>query len=124
MATNKDFHEAIVNMRNNLHKQLGLMLQVEAQTKKAEIRINQERMEVNIKVTSCEFQTQLKEVKARVKGGRGTGTSTCTAKPTTFDGTTSWAVFWHQFKTVTEHNMLDMPREIHILDHCLAGLGH
>jgi hypothetical protein len=47
MDTNKDFHKAIANIRNNLHKQLGLMLQVEAQTMKAEIRINQERMAVS-----------------------------------------------------------------------------
>jgi hypothetical protein len=31
-------------MRNDLHEELGLMLQVEAQTLKAEIRMNQERM--------------------------------------------------------------------------------
>jgi hypothetical protein len=46
MDTNKDFfHEATVNTRNNLHEELGLMFQVEVQTTKAEIRVNQERME-------------------------------------------------------------------------------
>jgi hypothetical protein len=28
MGTNKDYHEAIVNSRNNLHKELGLMFQL------------------------------------------------------------------------------------------------
>jgi hypothetical protein len=87
MDTNKDFHEDIVNARNNLHEELGLMFQVDTQTTKAEIRIDQERMEANIEVTLSEC-------------GRRTGTSTCTKKPPKFAGTTSWATF----KTAAQHN--------------------
>jgi hypothetical protein len=46
----------------------------------------------------------LKETGARAKRGRGTGTGKGAAKLPKFDGTTSWAVFWHQFQTVAEHN--------------------
>jgi hypothetical protein len=53
----KDFHEAITNTRNDLHEELGLMLQVEAHITKAEIRINQELAEAKIKATQHEFQT-------------------------------------------------------------------
>jgi hypothetical protein len=51
----KNFHEAIANMRNDHHEELGLMLQVQAQATKA-----------LIKATGCKFQTQLKEVNAWV----------------------------------------------------------
>jgi hypothetical protein len=70
MDTKKDFYEAIVNTGNDLHEKLSLIFQVEAQTMKAEIRANQERLEAKIKATRCEFQTQLKEVEAWAKRGR------------------------------------------------------
>jgi hypothetical protein len=38
----KDFHEAIVNTRNDLHEQLNLMFHLEAWKTKAEIRIKKE----------------------------------------------------------------------------------
>jgi hypothetical protein len=46
----------------------------------------------------------LEEVEAKAEGGRGTGNDASMAKPPQFDGTTSWAVFWHQFEIVVEHN--------------------
>jgi hypothetical protein len=46
---------------------------------------------------------QLKKVEAWAKHGRGTGTGVDTVKPPEFSGTTSWAVFQHQFKTISEH---------------------
>jgi hypothetical protein len=69
------------------------MLQVKTQALKAEIRMNQERVEAEIAATHHEFQTQLKEVEAEAKHGRGTGTSVGAAKQPKFDGTTTWAVF-------------------------------
>jgi hypothetical protein len=55
-------------------------------------------MEAKIEATRREFQTQLKGIEAGTKHRRGT------AKPPEFNGTTSWAVFQHQFKTKEEHN--------------------
>jgi hypothetical protein len=99
----KSLQETLAYMRNDLLKELGLMLQVEAQTTKAEIRINQERVAAKIEVTRHDFQTQLKEeVQARTE--RGKGTYTGTANPPKFHGTTSLAAFQRQFKTVAEHN--------------------
>jgi hypothetical protein len=46
---------------------------------------------------------QLKEIEAWAKYGRGTGAGVNTAKPPKFSGTTSWAVFRCQFKTIAEH---------------------
>jgi hypothetical protein len=46
----------------------------------------------------------LKEVGTGAECGRGTGTDAGMAKPPKIDGTTSWVVFWCQFKTVPEHN--------------------
>jgi hypothetical protein len=57
MDTKKNFDEAIVNMRNGLHRELNLMFQVEAKTMKAEIRTSQERMEAKIEATPRKFQT-------------------------------------------------------------------
>jgi hypothetical protein len=50
------------------------MFQVEAPKVKAEIRINQERMEAKTEATRREFQTQLKGVVAGAERGGGTGT--------------------------------------------------
>jgi hypothetical protein len=48
----KSLQDTLADMRNDFQEKLGLMFQVEAQTKKAEIRsINQGRKEANIKVT-------------------------------------------------------------------------
>jgi hypothetical protein len=80
------------------------MLQVKAQTLMAEIRMHQERMEAEIAATCHKFQTQLKEVEAEAKRGRGTRISVGVAKPPKFDGTTPWAMFRCQFETVAEHN--------------------
>jgi hypothetical protein len=96
MDTKKDFHEAIVNMRNGLHGELDLMFQVEARIMKAKIRTSQERMEAKIEATLHKFQTWLKEVKARADCGRGTGTGMGAAKLPKFNGSISWAVFWCQ----------------------------
>jgi hypothetical protein len=65
---------------SDLHEGLDLMFQVEAQTIKTEMRIGQNMMEAKIEAIRCEFQTQLKEVEAGAKHGRGTGT-VGTAKP-------------------------------------------
>jgi hypothetical protein len=62
--TKKDFHEAIANMRNDLHEELGLMIHVKVQTTKA--------------LTDH-------------RGGIGTGADL--AKPPKLDRTTSCAVF-------------------------------
>jgi hypothetical protein len=100
----KAFHEVIANMRNGLLNELVLILQVEAKTAKAEMRISQEMMEAmeaKFEATRREFQTQLKEVEARTERGRGEGTGA--AKPPKFDGNTSWVVFRRHFETVTEH---------------------
>jgi hypothetical protein len=72
---------------------LSLMFQVEVQTTRALTEAIQR-----------EFQTPLKEVKAKVKGGSGIGTGADAAKPPKFDGTTSWAMFRCQFETAGEHN--------------------
>jgi hypothetical protein len=47
----KDCHKAIANTRHDLREELSLMLQVKAQIMKAEIRVNQERMEAKIEDT-------------------------------------------------------------------------
>jgi hypothetical protein len=78
------------------------MLQVEAQTMKAEIRINQESLEAKIEATQREFQTQLQDVGA--ERGRGTGIDAGKAKPPKFDEITSWPLFRRQFETVAAHN--------------------
>jgi hypothetical protein len=41
---NSSLQETLADTRNNLHEDLGLMLQVQAETMKADIRINQERL--------------------------------------------------------------------------------
>jgi hypothetical protein len=60
----KNLQETLVDTRNDIHEELGLMLQVEAQRMKAEIRINQERAEAKAEAIRREFQTQVKEVEA------------------------------------------------------------
>jgi hypothetical protein len=85
----KILQETLADTRNDLHEELGLILQFEEQTMKAESRINQQRMEAKIETTRHEFQTQLKEVEALAEYGRGTGNSVGTAKTHKFDGTTS-----------------------------------
>lgn len=57
-----------------------------------------------IDTTQRGLEAKIVEVKAHAKSRRGTGTSAGTAKPPNFDGTTSWAIFWHQFETVAKHN--------------------
>jgi hypothetical protein len=59
--------KTLADMRNDLHKVLGLMFQVEVQKTKAEIRINKERMKAKIEATRHEFQIQLKEIESRAK---------------------------------------------------------
>jgi hypothetical protein len=95
---------------------------------KAEIKINEERMEAKIEATQREFQTQVKEIGggAGAERRRGTGTATGKAKPLKFDGTTglhhgpcSGAV-----QDCSGTQLLDVPGEIHVLDHHLAGPGH
>jgi hypothetical protein len=49
----KSLQETLADTRNHLHKHLILMLQVEAQTIKAEIKISQERMETEIVATAA-----------------------------------------------------------------------
>jgi hypothetical protein len=63
--------ETLAVTRNNLHEELGLRLQVHADTMKAEIRINQERLEAKIETTRRKIYTQLKGVAARSERGRG-----------------------------------------------------
>jgi hypothetical protein len=98
----KSLQETLAGMRNDLHKELGLILQIEAQTMETEVRMSRERVESKIVATRREFQAQLKLVKAGAECGRGTGTSL--AKPPKFDGTTSWAMVRCQLKTLAEHN--------------------
>jgi hypothetical protein len=80
--------ETLADTRNDLYEELDLMFQVQARTTKAEIRINEERTEAKTEATRRDFQPQSKEVEARAKRGRGTGTSEGAAKPPKFDGTT------------------------------------
>jgi hypothetical protein len=83
--------KSISDTGKGLHEELGLKLQVEAQTTKALTEANRR-----------EFQSQLEEIEAMVE--RGSRPAAIAAQPPTFDGTTSWAVFWRQFETVAEHN--------------------
>jgi hypothetical protein len=76
----------------------------EARRMKAEIMISEERMEAKMEATRRKFWTQFKEVGAWQKSRRGRGTGAGMAEALKFDGTTLWAVFWCQFKTVAEHN--------------------
>jgi hypothetical protein len=46
----------------------------------------------------------MKEVEAVAKHGRGTGSGAGEAKPSKFDGTASWVVFWRQFETAAKNN--------------------
>jgi hypothetical protein len=54
----KSLQKTLAETRNDLHEELGLMIQVETQTTKAEIRMNQERIESEIAAAHREFQTQ------------------------------------------------------------------
>jgi hypothetical protein len=47
----KSLQETQTDMGNDIHEELGLMLQVETQTMRSEIRISQERMEAKIEAT-------------------------------------------------------------------------
>jgi hypothetical protein len=67
------------------------MIQGEAQMTKTLTNTKHQRLEAKII-----------GVKAQAKHRRGTGTSA--QKPPKFDGTTSWAMFRHQFEAVAEHN--------------------
>jgi hypothetical protein len=60
-------------------KSSSLFYRLRHRQQKAEIRIGHERMEAKIEATRRKFQTQLKEVEARVESRRGTGTGV--AKP-------------------------------------------
>jgi hypothetical protein len=64
------------------------MLHVDAQRLKAEIRINEDRMEAKIVAAWRDFQTQLKEIEAGAERGRGPGTGSGVAKPPKFDRNT------------------------------------
>jgi hypothetical protein len=88
----KNLQETLADAMNDLHEQPGLMLLVEAQKMKAEIRNSQEILKRNLMLPD-----------AGQGCVRATGTGVGAAKPTTFDRSTSWAVFQRQFKTVTEH---------------------
>jgi hypothetical protein len=68
------------------------------------IIINQGNMEAKMEATRRELQSQLGDVAARAEWGRGTEACASIAQPPKFNGTTSWAVFRHQFETVAEHN--------------------
>jgi hypothetical protein len=58
----------------------------------------------------------VKEVEAQAKCGKVTGTRTGVAKPSKFDGTTFWAVFWHQLETIVKHNCWTSPeKSIHLI---------
>jgi hypothetical protein len=90
--TKKDFYNAMANTRNDLHDKLNLMIQGEAQMMKTLIDTTQQGREA-----------KTAEVKARAECRR-TGTGVGAAKPPKFDGTKSWAMFQHQFKTTAEHD--------------------
>jgi hypothetical protein len=57
-------------------------------------------MEAKTDATQHKFQTHLREIETRDKCEWEKGTGACAAKPPQSNGTTSWAVFWHHFKTV------------------------
>jgi hypothetical protein len=57
-----------------------------------------------IEVTKREFQARLEAAEARAELGRAQGVGTSMVQPSTFNGNTSWSVFWRQLETVTEHN--------------------
>jgi hypothetical protein len=91
----KSLKEMPADTKNDRHEEARIM--------KAEMRINQERVEAKIEATRLEFQTQLKGVEAGTERRRGTGTGAGAAKPPKLDGTSS-ALFRCQFETVAEHN--------------------
>jgi hypothetical protein len=92
----KILQETLTDTKNDFHE--------EARKMKAEIRINQERMEVNIEVTRRNFQTQLKDAEAGTERGIATRNAAGSVRPPKFDGTRAWAVFRRQFETVEEYN--------------------
>jgi hypothetical protein len=87
----KSLLATITHTREHLHEELGLMIQGKAQMTKT-----------LMDATRRGLGAKIAEVEA--KCGRGTGTGAGAAKPTKFNGTTSWTVFWHQFETLAEYN--------------------
>jgi chromosome segregation ATPase len=73
----KSLQETLADTRKDLHGELSFMFQVEAQA-----------LKTLIEATQCEFQMQLKEVKAQVRHGRGTGTGAGASKPPKYNRTT------------------------------------
>jgi hypothetical protein len=47
----KSLQETLVDTRNDLHKVLGLTLQIKKQTIKADLRVNQERTDAKAEAT-------------------------------------------------------------------------
>jgi hypothetical protein len=88
----KSLLDTITDTREHLHEELGLIIQGEAQM-----------MKTLIDTTWRGLKAKIPEVEAQVECGRGTGTGAGTVKPPTFDRT-SWAAYWHQFKTIALHN--------------------
>jgi hypothetical protein len=55
--------EILADMRNGLHEDFGLMLQVEAQTTEAEMRINKKRMNAKCGLKEKPFKKRRKPIK-------------------------------------------------------------
>jgi hypothetical protein len=85
----KSLLETIIDTREHVHEELGLMIQGEAQMTKTLLDTTLRGFEAKI---------------AEVERGRGIGTGAGAMKPPMIDGTTSWAVFRRQFETAAEHN--------------------
>jgi fumarate hydratase class II len=87
----KSLLETIKDTREHLHKELGLMIQGEAQMTKT-----------LIDTTRRGLEAKRAEVEARAQRSKGIGTGAGAAKLPKFNRTTSWAVFQNQFETVAE----------------------
>jgi hypothetical protein len=99
------------------------MFQVQARTTKADIRINEERMEEKTEATWRDFQAQSKEVEARAKGERWTETGAGAAEPST-GRNYMMGLVPAPIREGGQAHLLHALREIQLLVHRLAGPGH
>jgi hypothetical protein len=103
------FYEEMADTKRDLRKEMADTkrdLNEELDRKILEALIDIQATKTQVKVTRRELRTQLELFEARSELGsyRRTRTGACVAKPTKFDGYTSWAVFRRQLETVAEHN--------------------
>jgi hypothetical protein len=90
----KSLLETIKDTREHLHEELGLIIQGETNMTKT----------LTANTTRRALEVKRAEADAWAESGKEIGTGGGAEKPSKFNGTTSWPVFWHQFETVAEHN--------------------